>query len=48
MAIAHGEGAELYAPMGQAIVGGLITSTMITLILIPVLYYMTEKKKETK
>lgn len=48
MAIAHGEGAELYAPMGQAIVGGLITSTLITLILIPVLYYMTEKKKETK
>lgn len=48
MAVAHGEGAELYAPMGQAIVGGLITSTLITLILIPVLYYMTEKKKETK
>ena len=48
MAIAHGEGAELYAPMGQAIVGGLITSTLITLILIPVLYYMKKKKKETK
>lgn len=46
MAVAHGEGAELYAPMGQAIVGGLITSTLITLILIPVLYYMTERKKE--
>ena len=43
MALAHGEGAELYAPMGQAIVGGLITSTLITLILIPVLYYVTEK-----
>ena len=48
MAIAHGEGAELYAPMGQAIVGGLITSTLITLILIPVLYYIKKKKKETK
>ncbi len=44
MAVAHGEGAELYAPMGQAIVGGLITSTLITLILIPVLYYMSEYK----
>ena len=44
MAVAHGEGAELYAPMGQAIVGGLITSTLITLVLIPVLYYMVEKK----
>lgn len=48
MAVAHGEGAELYAPMGQAIVGGLITSTLITLVLIPVLYFMTEKKKEVK
>ena len=45
MAIAHGEGAELYAPMGQAIVGGLLTSTLITLILIPVLYYMGERKE---
>lgn len=44
MATAHGEGAELYAPMGQAIVGGLITSTLITLVLIPVLYYMSEYK----
>ncbi len=42
MAVSHGEGAEIYAPMGQAIVGGLITSTLITLIIIPVLYYMSE------
>lgn len=48
MALAHGEGAELYAPMGQAIVGGLITSTLITLIVIPVLYYMTERVKDKK
>lgn len=45
MALSKGEGAEIYAPMGQAIVGGMITSTLITLILIPTLYYMTEKKK---
>ena len=44
MAVSKGEGTELYAPMGQAIVGGLLTSTLITLILIPVLYYMTEKR----
>lgn len=42
MAVSHGEGAEIYAPMGQAISGGLLTSTLITLILIPVLYYMSE------
>ena len=46
MAMASGEGAEIYAPMGQAIVGGLLTSTLITLILIPVLYYVSERKKE--
>ena len=48
MALAHGEGAEIYAPMGQAIVGGLITSTLITLILIPVLYYTTERRAKEK
>ena len=45
MAIARGEGAELYAPLGQAIAGGLLTSTLITLFLIPTLYYMSEKKR---
>ena len=48
MAVSKGEGAEIYAPMGQAIVGGLITSTLITLIIIPVLYYMTESRKNKK
>lgn len=48
MAMASGEGAEIYAPMGQAIVGGLLTSTLITLILIPVLYYVSERKKDSK
>ena len=45
MALAKGEGSELYASMGQAIAGGLLTSTLITLILIPVIYYMSEKKR---
>lgn len=44
MAVSHGEGAEIYAPMGQAIAGGLTTSTLITLILIPVMYYMSERR----
>lgn len=49
MAVAQGEGSELYASMGQAIAGGLLTSTLITLILIPVIYYMSESKhKKTK
>ena len=44
MAIARGEGSEVYAPLGQAIAGGLLTSTLITLFIIPVMYYMTEKR----
>ncbi|MCR4789491.1 MAG: efflux RND transporter permease subunit [Treponemataceae bacterium] len=48
MAMSHGEGAEIYAPLGQAIAGGLLTSTLITLFIIPVLYFLTERKKEKK
>lgn len=48
MAIANGEGAEIYAPLGQAISGGLLTSTIITLFIIPVLYFLTEKKSVNK
>ena len=43
MALAKGEGSEIYAPLGQAIAGGLLTSTLITLFIIPVLYYITER-----
>ena len=35
---ALGEGAEFRAPMARAVVGGLITSTMLTLIVVPVVY----------
>ncbi len=45
MALASGNGSEIYAPLGQAIFGGLLTSTIITLILIPVLYDWLEKRK---
>ncbi len=38
MAIGTGEGAELWRPMGVAVIGGLTVSTVLTLILIPVLY----------
>ncbi|MCL2412885.1 MAG: efflux RND transporter permease subunit, partial [Bacteroidales bacterium] len=38
LAIGVGEGAEMWQPMGVAIIGGLIVSTILTLIVIPVLY----------
>lgn len=45
MAFSRGEGSEVYASLAQAIAGGLFASTLITLFIIPVLYYMTEKKQ---
>ena len=37
-ALAIGSGAEMRAPMGRGVIGGLITSTMLTLIVVPVMY----------
>jgi HAE1 family hydrophobic/amphiphilic exporter-1 len=42
MALGVGEGAELQAPLARVVIGGLTTSTLITLILIPVLYFIAE------
>ncbi len=38
MALAFNDGGEIQAPMGRAIIGGVITSTLLTLIVVPVLY----------
>ncbi|OPZ72822.1 MAG: Efflux pump membrane transporter BepG [bacterium ADurb.Bin478] len=38
VAFALGEGSEFRAPMGQAVIGGLITSTLLTLFIVPVVY----------
>jgi HAE1 family hydrophobic/amphiphilic exporter-1 len=38
LAIGAGEGGETQAPLGRAVVGGLLFSTLITLVLIPVIY----------
>ncbi|WFA08549.1 efflux RND transporter permease subunit [Tissierella sp. Yu-01] len=38
MTLGIGEGAELMAPMGTVVIGGLLLSTVLTLVLVPVLY----------
>ncbi len=40
LAIGFGEGAELWRPMGVSIIGGLTVSTLVTLVVIPVVYTM--------
>jgi HAE1 family hydrophobic/amphiphilic exporter-1 len=38
LALALGQGAEMRAPMARAVIGGLITSTVLTLLVVPVVY----------
>ncbi len=45
MALSKGNGAEFYAPLGQAIFGGMVTSTAITLFIVPVLYHLAERRR---
>jgi multidrug efflux pump subunit AcrB len=46
LALALGDGGELQAPMGRAIIGGVVTSTILTLVVVPVIYsYLVRDKK---
>ena len=47
LALGLGEGAELRMPMGITVIGGLLFSTLLTLILVPVVYDFFEKVKES-
>src|SRR6266542_3113851 len=42
LALALGSGAEQRAPMARAVIGGLITSTLLTLLVVPVMYALLE------
>jgi multidrug efflux pump subunit AcrB len=45
LALALNDGGEIQAPMGRAIIGGVITSTLLTLIVVPVVYsYLVRDK----
>ena len=45
MAIGFGEGAEVRTPMAITVIGGLLVSTLLTLIVIPVMYSLLDRKK---
>ena len=48
MALATGTGAEVQRPLATVVIGGIISSTLLTLVLLPVLYRWMNAKKETK
>jgi len=45
LSLGLGDGGEMLAPMGATIIGGLLGSTLVTLILIPVLYSINDDRK---
>ncbi|WFE86104.1 efflux RND transporter permease subunit [Parabacteroides chongii] len=45
MTFSFGEGASLRSPMAIAVIGGLLTSTLMSLMVIPCVYYILEKEK---
>ncbi|MFQ6102815.1 MAG: efflux RND transporter permease subunit [Candidatus Glassbacteria bacterium] len=47
LALGFGEGAELRSPMAITVIGGLIVSTLLTLIVIPVVYVLVDRKEYT-
>ena len=48
MAISTNAGAEVQRPLATVVIGGLVTATILTLIVLPVLYAWFEEKKEIK
>lgn len=46
MALAAGAGAEVQRPLATVVIGGIITSTLLTLIVLPTLYWWVEKRSE--
>jgi cobalt-zinc-cadmium resistance protein CzcA len=44
MAISHGAGAEVQRPLATVVIGGILSSTFLTLVLLPVLYVWLERK----
>ncbi len=46
VALGRGEGAEFRAPLGRAVIGGVITSTLLTLVVIPTFYEILDEWRE--
>jgi HAE1 family hydrophobic/amphiphilic exporter-1 len=47
MALSTKQGSEFWQPLSLTIIGGLIVSTLVTLVLIPAAYYLIYHKRQT-
>jgi cobalt-zinc-cadmium resistance protein CzcA len=45
VALSHGTGAEVQRPLATVVIGGLVTSTLLTLLVLPTLYGWIEKAR---
>ena len=48
MALSHGAGAEVQRPLATVVIGGLVTSTVLTLLVLPAVYLWLEKRREAR
>ncbi len=48
VAISHGAGAEVQRPLATVVIGGLVTSTLLTLLVLPTLYKWIEERRERR
>jgi cobalt-zinc-cadmium resistance protein CzcA len=46
MAIATGTGAEVQRPLATVVIGGILSSTALTLLVLPVLYRLAHRREE--
>ena len=44
LALSRGEGSEIWVPLGVTVIGGLLVSTLVTLIIVPVMYAVFDKR----
>lgn len=48
LALSTGEGAEIWRPMGITVIGGLLFSTLVTMVIVPVMYAVLASRGERK
>jgi HAE1 family hydrophobic/amphiphilic exporter-1 len=46
MAMGLGQGAEMRTPMAITVIGGLLTSTFLTLLVVPVMYSLLDRRRD--